>query len=348
MVSLKKTELPWLNRVNSQTLLAALLNADTAYKNFFREKQGFPKFKSKYFGNQCYHCPQHVKVDFDKRRVHLPKLKDLRVSLHRKFEGKIKTCTVSRDSTDRYYISILVELAESLPSSSPITEGKTMGLDMGIKDLVITSTGEKLSNHKYAIKSEKAIAKAQRRVAKKKKNSNNRRKAKIKFANKCRRLKDQRYDMLHKFTAHLAYESQCTAFAIEDLNVTGMLKNHKLAKAIADCAWHTFIRLLTYKAKWVGKSVIVIDRWFPSTKTCSKCGNVKEKLSLSERTYNCNNCGIQMDRDINAAVNIKKLALEQIGMVRPEYKPVDHAMAGTATTGGLVTHGAKQEAATRA
>ncbi len=345
LVSLKK-EISWLKEVNSQSLLASLINFDTAYKNFFKRQTQFPRFKSKYHGRQSYQCPQHVKVDLDKNFVNLPKIKRIKIELHRKFSGEIKTCTVSKTPTDKYFISVLVDTNVLTPVSSPIEGDKTLGIDLGIKDFVITSSGDKEPNHKYLYKNQKRLKSAQRKFFKKIKGSANRAKARKKVAKIYEKLTSQRQDRAHQISAKLVYKNHDTSFAIEDLNVQGMMKNHKLAKSIGDCGWHFFTKTLQYKSQWSGKNVIMIDRWFPSSKTCSQCGKIKEKLSLSTRTYECEYCGAIIDRDINAAINIKKVALLQIGPGRSEYKPVDHAMAGTAISSSLVIHGEKQEAHT--
>ena len=346
LVTLKKKP-SWLRKVNSQSLLATLINFDIAYKRFFKKQAKFPRFKSKYDGRQSYQCPQHVELDVDNKLINLPKIKCIKIKLHRKFLGEIKTCTVSRTPTQKYYISILVSTPETEPVAYKVVPDKTLGIDLGIKDFVITSSGDKEPNHKYLYKSQRRLKSAQRKFFKKVKGSSNRAKARNKVAKVYEKLTNQRRDRAHKVSARLVYKSHDTSFAIEDLNVQGMMKNHKLAKAIGDCGWHFFIKALQYKSRWSGKNVIMIDRWFPSSKTCSQCSNVKAKLSLSTRTYECEQCDMVMDRDINAAINIKKAALLQIGPGRLECKPVDHAMAGTAVS-SLVTHGAKQEAATRA
>ena len=346
LVGLKKDK-DWLRQVNSQALLASLINLDTAYKNFFKGRAKFPRFKSKYHGHQSYQCPQHVKVDIITKQVNLPKIKGINIRLHRKFYGDIKTCTVSKSPTDKYYISILVETPEVDPKAVEVEGNKTLGIDLGIKEFAITSSGKKESNHKYLYKSSRKLKLAQRRFFKKVKGSANRAKARRRVAKVYEKLTNQRKYRAHQLSATLVYKSHDTSFALEDLNVQGMMKNHKLAKAIGDCGWHFFIKTLQYKSQWSGKNVIMIDRWFPSSKTCSQCGNVKEELLLSTRTYKCEYCNISLDRDVNAAINIKKAALLQIGQGLPEYKPVDHAMAGTIHH-SLVIHGAKQEAATRA
>ncbi len=345
LVVLKKSEdKQWLNEVNSQTLLAALANLDVAYRNFFQKRAKHPKFKSKYKGHQSYQCPQHVKVDFENELIHLPKIKSLKVKLHRSFEGKIKTCTIRKTPTDKYYISVLVENEAPIPIPTTIEEKQTVGIDLGIKALLITSHNETEPNHKFLYKKTRRIRRLQRQLSKKEKTSKNRVKAKKRLARLHEQVGYQRKDMIHQASAKLVYKSHDTCFAIEDLNVAGMMKNHKLAKAIGDCGWGNLIATLTYKAQWTGKTVLVIDRWAPSSKTCSHCGGYKKELTLADRTFRCTDCGIAIDRDYNAACNIKRFALAQIGMEQPDSKPADHALAGP-TSCQLATHEMKQEAA---
>ena len=214
---------------------------------------------------------------------------------------------------------------------------------MGIKDLAITSNKKIISNNKYLQSNITKLKTLQRRLSKKKLKSSNRSKARRRLARLHEKIANQRLDAAHQASAKLVYKSQDTSFVLEDLNIKGMLKNHKLAKAIADCGWGIFQSQLEYKSKWAGKNILKIDRFVPSSKTCSSCGAKKDQLSLSERIYHCEYCGISLDRDINAAINIKKFALANLGLDRPEDKPVDHALAGVVLD-NLAIHGVKQEA----
>lgn len=329
LVALKK-DTEWLKEVNSQSLLATLMHVEKAFRKFFRKQAGFPQFKKKYSMRQSYQCPQHVQVDADNNRLHLPKIKNIKIRLHRAFDGVIKTCTISRTSTDKYFISILVDTPDVAPPLSQVEADKTIGIDLGIKDFVITSSGIKEPNHKYLYKSTKRLERVQRRFSKKCKGSASRGKERRNVAKIHEKVTNQRKKGAHKVSAHLVYKNQDTSFALEDLNVSGMMKNHKLARAIGDCGWHFFTKTLQYKATWAGKNVIFIDRWFPSSKICSQCGTTKKELSLAMRTYTCNHCHMHLDRDINAAINIKNAALTNIGLGQPNYKPVDHALTGAA------------------
>ena len=296
--------------MNSQTLLASLANLDTAYKKFFQKKAKFPKFKKEYSGYQSYQCPQHVKVHFSSNTIDLPKIKGVKAELHRKFDGKIKTCTIKKTPTNKYFISVLVESKEIEPIATTITTEQTIGIDLGIKSLLITSDNHCQQNNKYLDRNQSKLKKLQRRLAKKVEKSSNRAKARQRLACLHEKIANQRLDSIHKASANLVYKTHATSFAVEDLNVKGMMKNHKLARAISDCSWSKFLDLLEYKSKWSGKNVITINRWAASSKTCSRCKHKKEDLKLSDRIYVCNSCNLEIDRDLNAAINIKRFALE--------------------------------------
>ena len=348
LVALKKDpEHLWLNEVNSQSLLASLGNLDVAYNNFFKGLAKFPKFKSKYKSKKRFQCPQHVTVDFAASVINLPKIKNVKIKMHRAFEGKIKTCTVEKCPNGHYYVSILVDNQRQEVKKALVEEEFTLGLDFGVTDLIITSDGKKYSNPKFIYEHESKIKKLSRRLAKKEKKSKNRNKARNLLAKEHAKLKRKRLDLLHKITSDIVYKSQETSIAIEDLNVKGMMKNHCLAKAIGNCGFGIMERLLAYKCDWAGKNLLKIDRFAPSSKTCSHCGHKKEKLELSTRTYVCENCDTSIDRDINAAINIKNFALaKEIGGGTSEVKLVDHALPGHGLS-VLGNHGLKQEALPR-
>lgn len=309
LLVLKQTEKAWLKEVNSQSLLAALFNLDTAYQNFFQGRSGLPKFKKKYDGHQSYQCPQHGMVDFAKSFLHLPKIKNIKTKLHRSFEGKIKTITVSKVPTGKYYASILVETKEAVPLSTIIEADKTLGLDMGLNHYVIDSQGNKQENPRYLRSGLTKLANIQKQFSRKKnKTSKNRVKQKTKVAKIHEKITNQRKDFAHQLSAKLVFKNHETSFAIEDLHIKGMIKNRKLSRAIADSGWRTFIQALAYKCEWSGKNLLKIDRFAPSSKTCHVCKVRKKELPLQIREWQCE-CGVLHDRDINAARNIKTFAL---------------------------------------
>ena len=223
---------------------------------------------------------------------------------HREFNGLIKSCTVSQVPSGKYFISILVDTENTqLPKTD-----KKVGVDLGIKEFAITSDGEKFENPKWLRKSQKRLTKLQRDLSRKQKGSNNRNKARLKVAKLYEKIANQRKDMLHKVSTQLINENQ--VIVIEDLKVSNMIKNHKLAKSIADVSWSEFRRMLTYKAKWYGREIVIAPSNYASSQICSNCGNKSSQTKdLSCRTYICPVCGMIMDRDINASKNLLKLAM---------------------------------------
>jgi len=300
MVDLKK-ELPWLKEVNSQSLQVALLNLDTAYSKFFKGA-GFPKFKSKHRGKQSFSVPQNVIVEGEK--LIIPKFKEgIDIVLHRETKGVIKSATISRTPTGKYFVSILCDTGEDCKTKPKIKKETTVGIDLGIKDFLITSDGEVSDNPKYLREAESRLKYVQRKYSKYKG-----KRTKNKLAKLHEKVANQRRDFLHKESFKLVSENQ--TIAIEDLNVKGMLKNHCLAKSISDVGWSMFTTMLEHKCEWYGVNLLKIGRFEPSSKACSNCGAVNKELTLKDREWTCNGCGTHHDRDINAAVNIKNFALK--------------------------------------
>jgi len=327
LVKLKKENI-WMKEVNSQSLLASLKNLDNAYTRFFREKKGFPKFKSKYNPKQSFQCPQHCTVDFEKGLLNIPKVKNIKTVFHRQFEGDIKTVTISKVPSGKYYVSILVEDGKSLPIKPKLDRNDAIGIDMGLKDFVVTSDGDKIANPKYLRKSEERLARRQRKLSKKKKGSNNRNKQRKKVAKLHEKIANQRKDFLHKVSHQIVHKNHGT-ICVEDLCVKGMVKNHKLAKSISDAGWGVLYTFLKYKSEWYGKNFLDIGQFEPSSKMCSVCGNIKSDLTLSDREWICSKCETKHDRDINASINIRNMAFTNqnlvrcIGLEQPESTPVE-------------------------
>jgi putative transposase len=316
LTGLKRQEdFSWLKEVNSQTLQYSLRCLDGAYQNFFKFKRGFPKFKSKKSKN-CFSVPASVKVEGN--YLNIPKFKNgIKFIKHRDFKGDIKSCTISKTPTNEYFVSLLVETTHKvLPKT-----GKTVGIDLGLKDFVITSDGEKYKNNRYTKTYARKLKVAQQHLSKKQKDSNRYQKQRIKAARVHQKITNSRLDNLHKVSTDLIrnYDVIC----IEDLNVKGMIKNHKLSKHIADASWGKFVELLTYKAKWNERELVKIDRFFPSSKSCNNCGYINQNLKLSDREWTCNGCGKVNDRDFNAAKNILSEGLKLISAGTVDYRRGD-------------------------
>ena len=300
--SLKK-EYSWLTDAYSQCLQYVALNLSTAYKNFFEKRTGFPRFKSKH-GKQSISYPSNVKLDGD--YLKLPgKVGLIYCKQDRKFDGQIKTVTVSLNPDGKYYASVLVDDGRAIPQFS--TEGKAIGIDLGLTHFCITSNGSKFNNPRPTTKYARNLKKKQQSLARKQKSSKNRYKAKIKVSKVHSKIRRVREDFLHKLSRKIVNENQ--VIAVENLNVKGMVRNHNLAKAISDCGWGQFCTMLKYKSEWSGKTYIEVDRFFASSKTCSVCLNRVDSLSLNIRDWTCSQCNTHHDRDVNAAINIRNEAL---------------------------------------
>lgn len=319
-----KSKNEWLKEVNSQSLQSALRNLDTAYSKFFKNPKavGFPKYKSRK-NKQSFQCPQHCSVNFNSSTISIPKAKNIPAILHRKFAGKIKTVTISMNPSGRYFASVLVETNITELSVSEIREENTIGIDLGVKEHAVCSDGRIFDNPKNLSHSLELLQRRQRQLSRKQKGSANRDKARIKLARIQERISNQRKDYIHKVTSILTHDSQVYTICIEDLNVKGMQQNRKLARNISDASFGMFRSILEYKCRWYGINLISIDRFAPSSKTCSKCGYVYDGLTLSNRRWQCPQCGSIHDRDLNAACNIKNFGLKALPVERGEVKPVD-------------------------
>lgn len=306
----KSEEYHWLSEVNSLSLQAALVNLDSAFVKFFREKKGFPSFKSKKASKQSFSIPQKTRVKFDEGRVYIPKFRQgIKTRFHRKFEGLVKTSVITRTSTGKYYISILVEVNEVDATPKPISENKAVGIDLGIKTFATLSDGTEIQNHKYLKRSMKRVKRLQRSLSKKAKGSKNRERARLRLARVHERVYNQRNDFLHQVTHRLVanYDTIC----LETLSANNMIKNHHLAQALEDIAINRFKTLLEYKARENGVNILRIGRFEPSSKMCT-CGYINHNLTLSMRRWKCPFCGVVHDRDLLAANNIKRFAFNKL------------------------------------
>jgi len=301
----KAEETAWLKEVSAQSLQAALANLDTAYTRFFRQKKGFPKFKSKHH-RQSFQIPQAGIVG--ENFVQIPKVGRLKASISRVVEGRVKTITISMNATGKYFASVLVQDGTLIPEKMPVTEAGTIGIDLGLITHATLSNGRKIENPRPLKKLIKRLARAQRIQSRRIKGGANRDKAHKCVARIHERVANTRKDFLHKLTTSLVNDNQVDSFAIEDLSVANMVKNHRLARSIADAGWRTFRTFLEYKAERAGKNVLVVDRFAPSSKTDHKSGKINYNLKLSDRVIHHED-GTTTCRDINAAINIKAFAL---------------------------------------
>jgi len=325
-----KTELPWLKEVNAQSLQQSIHHLFRAFTNFFDGRAEQPTFKKKHNPVQTFTVPQSYTINVEQGTVKLPKIGAIKTVFHRTFVGTTKSATVIRTSTNRYFISIVVDDGKEFPLPADPVPDQTVGIDLGIAQYAILSTGEKIENPKYLKNAQTRLAVLQRRLNRKQRGSKNRDKARIKVARYHQKIADQRRDFQHQTSSRLVRENQ--ALAVESLNVNGMVKNHRLAGAISDAGWGTFVSMLAYKCQEVGKPLLQIGMFEPSSKTCSICGYKNQNLTLNDRTWTCPDCGTIHDRDVNAAINIKQFALA--GAERAE-EPVDSLPMG---------RGMKQEA----
>ncbi|RBR31948.1 IS200/IS605 family element RNA-guided endonuclease TnpB [Enterococcus cecorum] len=307
-----KKEFPFLKEVDSLALANAQLHLDKAYKNFFRDKSvGFPRFKSKKNPVQSYttNNQNDTVALIDSKFIKVPKLKSLiRIKLHRQPKGMIKSATISRHASGKYYISLLCkEEINELPKTN-----SAIGIDLGITDFAILSDGQKIDNNRFTSKMEKKLKREQRKLSKRAllaKNkgiplseAKNYQKQKRKVARLHEKVMNQRTDFLNKLSTEIIKNHDI--ICIEDLNVKGMLRNHKLARSISDVSWSSFVAKLQYKADWYGREIIKVDMWFPSSQICSGCGHKDGKKSLDIREWTCPICHTHHDRDINASINI--------------------------------------------
>lgn len=314
LTELKKQEATaWLKEINSQSLQFALRSLETAYTNFFQKRAKFPIFKSKHAKNS-FTVPQSVFIADG--RLFIPKFKEgIKCRVHREIKGKVGKATISKTPSGKYFVSVFTEEEYVTPIKK---SGKAVGVNMGLKDLLITSDGETFKNNRYIKRYERKLAKAQLHLSRKKKGSKGFENQRLKVAKLHEKIANSRADYLHKCSISLVrrYDTIC----IEDLNVKGMERNHRLAKSVTDASWGAFVSMLTYKAEWNGKKVVKIDRFFPSSQTCNVCGYInKQTKDLSVREWECPVCHTHHNRDVNAAINILRFGLNHTSAGAVDY-----------------------------
>ena len=305
-----KPLLEWLKEVDKFSLTNAIYDTDNAYQKFFKEHAGYPKFKSKKDNKKSYttnYTNNNIEVDCNGNKIKLPKLKEVRAKVHRKIKGIIKSATVSKVPSGKYFVSILVdEEIEKLDKNN-----KSIGIDLGIKDICITSDGKKYENIKTLRKYEKKLAKLQRRLSNKVRRSNNYYKAKKKVSLCYEKISNVRKDYLHKISHELINENQ--VIISENLQVSNMIQNKNLSKSISDASWYELTRQIEYKAIWYGRKYLKVGRFYASSQICHVCGYKNSDIKdLSIRKWTCPSCGKEHDRDYNAAINILQEGLRTL------------------------------------
>lgn len=307
-----KVEYLWLKEVDKFALTNAIYNLDSAYQKFFREHAGFPKFKSKHDHHYSYttnFTNNNIELDFDNNKIKLPKLKWIKCKLHRSFVGIIKSATISKIPSGKYFVSVLVDAKHKTLS----TNNNIIAFDLGLKEFLIDSNENHIERPKALCKYEEKLKKLQRQLCKMTRHSNNYKKQTKKIAKLHEKISNIRNDFSHKLSSKIINENQ--VIISEDLQVSNMIRSHNLAKSIQDVSWSEFMRKLSYKAIWNNRTYHKINTWFASSQTCSDCGNINKKVKLlSIREWICEECGAIHNRDYNAAKNILKQGIKDLGL----------------------------------
>lgn len=312
----------WLNNSANVSLQQSLRNLDNAYTKFFKAKKGFPKFKTKKNKRDTIKFIASVHFDFETFRVSIPKIGKVKFCKNKKFDedAKLGTLTVTRDTCGEYWCTIVVEDNKPNIPKTKVCEETSIGIDLGIKDYAIISDGTKYGNPKFLEKGQKHLADLQKKLSATQTGSKRHEKARLKVAQCHKKIANRRSDFIHKLSTMIIKHDGWDTICLEDLNIAGMLQNHNLAQSINSVAWNEFVRQLKYKSEWYGKNVILIGRFEPSSKTCSSCGYIKSDLTLSDREWICPQCGTKHDRDVNAAINIKKFGIHPQALIGFESK----------------------------
>jgi putative transposase len=314
-----RKDYPWVKKVNSQALQSSVFNVDRAFDNFFKGISDFPNYKKKKNANSFQVSANTRRINWKRSTLDIGKIPNIKIRLSQRFEGKIKTVTISRRA-GRYFASISVNVPDILPpKKEQITPSNSIGIDIGIKSFIVTSDGRKYEANQELKKQLSKLKSLQRHADKKmKKGSKNKKKAYKKIANLHYRIANKRQDTIHKITHDLTHDNQVRTIFIEDLNVRGMLQNRKLSRAISDASFGMFFETLKYKCEWNGINLVKIGRFDASSKTCSMCGYKNEALTLADREWTCDGCGEVLDRDENAAAGVKVFGLKKVEKMSEE------------------------------
>ena len=329
----KYDEYSFLKEVNSQSLQCSHGNLKTAFENFFAGYAGYPKYKRK-SSRKAFSIPQNVIIVQGEgrfSRLFIPKFRSgIKVRVHRKVDEEVRQASIVQEPDGKYYVNIVVE-REGFERYPRIQV--EVGIDLGLTAFIIKDNGEKVTPPKFLRKMELRLVRAQRRLSKKRRGSKNRERMRHEVAVLHQKVKNQRQHFLHVQSSALIHENQ--VIYAEDLHAAGMMRNHRLAKSIADASWSRFITYLTYKAEWYGRKVVLVDRFAPTSKLCSVCGEINKELTLSDRIWSCKICQTEHDRDINAAKNIKKLG-QGMSDVKPEERTTNYTFASTSIVGSKI------------
>lgn len=323
-----KANHPFLKDAYSQSLQQTVKRVHLAFQRFFqhlkeyKSQPGYPQFKRRKSSQQSFEVPQFFQIDITAKRVYLPKIGAVKVVFHRRFVGTPKTCIVIATLTGKFFISIVVDDDLTPPTKSQVTEHESVGLDVGLTSYITISTGEKVGNPRNLHNSIQRLRCLHQRLSQKRQGSRNREKARLRLARCYERVRNQRKDFQQKLSTKLIRENQ--AIMVETLNISGMIKNRRLARAIADAAWSRFLTMVQYKAEWYGVTLIAVGQFEPTSKRCHNCGYIHRELSLSDRKWTCQACKHELDRDVNAAKNIKLIGLKSLQSPRePRVEPVE-------------------------
>ena len=307
-VAKRSRKYAWLKEYDSMALQQAVINLDIAFSNFFNPKlkARFPSFKRKHGRQSSYHC---VGIKVLDGAIKIPKLSPIEALIHREIKGELKSVTLSRTATGKYYASLLCDDGAEAPAKPTLITTVT-GLDMGLSHYAIKSDGGKVANPKHLINASRNLRRKQKALSRKKKGSSNRRKARLQLAAVHERVANARADFQHKLSRTIVDENQ--AVIVETLKAANMMKSHNLARAIGDAGWASFITKLEYKAAEKGVHLVKLDQWFASSKTCHCCGHKMAEMPLHKRIWQCPKCGVEHDRDINAAINIERKGIMEL------------------------------------